>query len=69
MHGMDRSYLSLTTSVYKLNVHKFTVASVGNWTRIQLARNQVDSPSTRSFKGRLAENAVEDLRRLKRIFL
>ena len=67
MPGTDKSHPCLTT--YKLNVHTFMAAKVGNWTRFQLAHIQVDNPSTRSFKGRLAENAVEDLRGLKRTFL
>ena len=46
-----------------------TAAKVGNWTRFQVARIQVDSPSTRSFKGRLAENEVRDLRGFKGTFL
>ena len=40
-------------------------AKLGNWTRFQLARIQVNSPSTLV----VAENSVEDLRGFKRTFL
>ena len=55
MHGVDRSYPCLTT--YNLNLHKFTAAWIGNWTRFQLAHIQVDSPSTRTPHCSLVANA------------